>query len=370
MILLLPLFIGILLYIFKERDTILLSSAFSLFFIYSKSFFFTPELFLSMLFLFLVMIWIHSNPTSLLGVFFLIGGLLALTSTSIFSLLLSIELISFTMIILLNFYLQDQYPGILYYLFSGIISAFFILSLGYLFLGSTIAFKFLHYVLFAKIGVAPFHILLPTIYNNLSPKVILLIDIPYKLILLFIFFKISISSLHIMIYLSILVGSVGSLRYQNLLSLAVYSSLFNYSLLLISISFQNLEFFLYYLFYYSIIIVLYFSLITSKFLDHTFTNYYYLFFWVLLLFNLIGIPPLNGFWMKFFIIQLSLFNSSFFLVFLICLGILLFTFTYLRLLLSILLNTKSKNIESVKEKKIENFLLSNLITILSIPLFF
>jgi NADH:ubiquinone oxidoreductase subunit 2 (subunit N) len=94
-----------------------------------------------------------------------------------------------TIIIIINLYIQDQYLGILYYLFSSLFSALLLLSLGYFYLGSIIGFKFFYIILIAKIGLIPFHILLPNIYNNLSPKIILLIDIPYKLILFYIFYR-------------------------------------------------------------------------------------------------------------------------------------------------------------------------------------
>jgi NADH:ubiquinone oxidoreductase subunit 2 (subunit N) len=96
-----------------------------------------------------------------------------------------------TILILINLYIQDQYPGILYYLFSGLFSALFLLSLGYLSLGYLSASKILCIVLFAKLGLVPFHILLPNIYNNLSPQVILLMDIPYKMILFFVLYRLN-----------------------------------------------------------------------------------------------------------------------------------------------------------------------------------
>jgi NADH:ubiquinone oxidoreductase subunit 2 (subunit N) len=214
----------------------------------------------------------------LLGVIFLIGGILSITSTSILSLLIGIEILSMTMIIIINLYIQDQYLGILYYLFSGLFSALLILSLGYLYLGYIIGYKFLYIVLFYKLGIIPFHILLPNIYNNLSPKIILLIDIPYKLILFFILYKTFFLSFDIqfLLYFNLIVSAIGSLRYQNLLSLLVYSSLFNYSLILISIYFQYIDFFIYYLYIYSFLVILYLYLITFKFIDRKFQHFFYI----------------------------------------------------------------------------------------------
>lgn len=210
-----------------------------------------------------------NKSNMLLGIILLLGGILSITSTSILSLLIGIEILSMTIIIIINLYIQDQYLGILYYLFSGLFSALLVLSLGYLYLGYIIGYKFLYIVLFSKLGIIPFHILLPSIYNNLSPKIILLIDIPYKLILFFILYKTYFLSFDIqfIIYLNLIISAIGSLRYQNLFSLLVYSSLFNYSLILIIISFQYIDFFIYYLYIYSFFVILYLYLITFKFID-------------------------------------------------------------------------------------------------------
>ncbi len=371
MIIILPLFIGMILYLLKEKDTILLTSIFSLYFLYNKCILITSEILIIYLLMLLVMIWIYMNKNILLGIIFLLGSILVITSTSILSLLISIEILSMTMIILINLYIQDQYPGILYYLFSGLFSALFILSLGYLILGYSIAYKFLYIVLFYKLGLVPFHILLPNIYNNLSPKVILLIDIPYKLVLFFILYKMYFLSfdINIIIYLNLIIGAIGSLRYQNLLSLLIYSSLFNYGLILISISFQYITFFIYFIYIYAFTIVIYLYLITYKFLDRKINNFYYLLLWFIIWINLIGIPPFNGFWIKFFIIYLALYHYSYFLVIIIAFGILLLTYTYLRILISIIMNDKYYNIIS-KNNIIENNIISILIVLISIPLLF
>ena len=57
-------------------------------------------------------------------------------------------MISFLMLILLNLYIQDQYPGIIYYLFSGLFSALFLLSLGYISMGYLISYSLLSIVFF------------------------------------------------------------------------------------------------------------------------------------------------------------------------------------------------------------------------------
>lgn len=57
-------------------------------------------------------------------------------------------MISFLMLILLNLYIQNQYPGIIYYLFSGLFSALFLLALGYLSMGYIISYNIICVVFF------------------------------------------------------------------------------------------------------------------------------------------------------------------------------------------------------------------------------
>lgn len=57
-------------------------------------------------------------------------------------------MISFLMLILINLYVQDQYPGIIYYLFSGLFSALFLLGLGYLSIGYYISYSLITIVFF------------------------------------------------------------------------------------------------------------------------------------------------------------------------------------------------------------------------------
>lgn len=77
----------------------------------------------------------ETNTNPLLGFIFLLGAFFTFLSTSMIALFISIEILSMTVLIVVNLYIQDQYCGILYYLYSGLFSALFVLSLVYLALG-------------------------------------------------------------------------------------------------------------------------------------------------------------------------------------------------------------------------------------------
>lgn len=343
MLTLLPLLLSMGFNILNSSKDILLYGCLTLLIIGINSVGVSIELILGILLLLVVMLWIDLNENELLGTIFLLGSFLALRATSLISLFISIEILSLTMIIIINLYINDKYPAILYYIFSAIFSAIFLLALAYLYFGYSIAYKFIYIVWIYKIGLAPFHILLPQIYNNLSPRIILLIDIPYKTILLYLLYRFNLPSFDLIyiIGFSLLVGSIGSLIHKNLLSLMVYSSIYNYALLLISLFYNNISYFLSYIIIYNLMIILYLYLINYKFIDRQINNTIYLFIWFILIMNLMGIPPLNGFFIKFFIFYLLAYNGAYLLLFLSSIGVLFLSYTYLRILLSMMISDKS-----------------------------
>ena len=323
----------------------------------------------------------YSNYTGhneiILPMIFLLGSILGLLSTSLFSFFISIEMLSFTMIIIINLYIQDQYPGIIYYLLSGILSAILILSLGYIYLDPTNlwGYKLLYLVIIGKLGLIPFHILLLRIYNNISLNIILLIDIPYKFILFIFLYRIYSHAINFnyIILLCIIIGSIGSLYCNNLLNILVYSSLFHYGLICLLISYQHWDYFLYYLIIYMIMTIIYLNLITSKWINYQYVNnYIYSFIWFLLIMNLIGIPPLQGFFIKLYPLYLIISQSKSYIFFIIItLGVLLLTYTYLRILLSLIIKSNNNiHLNIINNNYYFNHFISSLIIFITIPLLF
>lgn len=377
MILLLPFFISFIFFLLKSKelslyiDSNILFGLLSWLIIIYELLYIKIEIFIFLLIWLLTFYWIiNNNDKIIIGYIFLIASYLTISSTSLISFFISIEILSFIMIILINLYLLNRYPGILYYFFSGIFSALFILSIGYLYIGYLISYKFLNLVFFFKLSLAPFHILLPQIYNSLSPQIIFLIDIPYKILLFYLYSRIQIIDLDIIfiIIITILIGSIGAIIYNNLINIMIYSSLFHYGLLFIPLYFGHLDYFYFYLFIYSFIILIYIELIQYKYLFNiNKMSYIIKIFWFILLFNLIGIPPFNGFFIKFYSLYLILYHHYYFLFFIISFGILLLTFTYLRLLLSII---EIKNDYNIKHKNtyFAHFI-SSILILSSFPIF-
>jgi NADH-quinone oxidoreductase subunit N len=245
------------------------------------------------------------------------------------------------MITYINLYIQDKYYGILYYLFSGIFTALFILSIGYIYIGYNIGYSILSIVFIWKLGLGPFHILMPKIYNSLSPKKILLIDIMVKYLLFYIFYKLLISipiNINFIIITSMIIGTISTLKENNLLNILVYSSLVNYGLILILIN--NIELYLLYLMYYTMMVIIFIYLIVHINLDYGIDNPYYIFIWFVLIFNLIGIPPLAGFWIKMYAIYALVLNKLYIILAITIISLIFITSIYLKILLRFMINQR------------------------------
>lgn len=370
MIYIIPLLMSIGLFILKEDTDILIYSIISLMLIIlSMS---NQEITILLLIDTLCLYWIFRSGNQkiliMLGSLMILGGYLSILSTSLISLFVSIEILSFTQIIIINLYIQDQYPGILYYLLSGLFTGIFILSLGYIYIGYQIAYKLIIIVFIFKLGLIPFHILLPLIYLNLSTNNIFIIDIPYKIILFYILIKLNITLPLSYIYFLLFFSSLASLKYKNLIYIMIYSSIFNYAIILTIINLSNPSVFIYYILNYSIFVLIYIYLLTNYFINKEIFHSYYLYLWGVVIFNLLGIPPLAGFFIKFYALLLFGHHQLYLLLIIFLLSSLIFSYTYLRILITMLMSSNKYLI--INTNPYWSNLISILISFISFPLFF
>nr|YP_009308410.1 NADH dehydrogenase subunit 2 [Paramoeba pemaquidensis]AOS85548.1 NADH dehydrogenase subunit 2 [Paramoeba pemaquidensis] len=221
--------------------------------------------------------------------------------------------------------------------------------------------------LFFKISVAPFHLWLPDVFYGSSKVIVLFFSLLPKIGLLTLFFKLhyllliksNLDSKHFYIYfiiLSLIFGISGALKVDKLNKLIAYSSITHMGFILCTILTNSLNIFLIFIVIYSLILIsifiVFLSLInplTGKSINNINQLIYlkkinYIFFISLILsfFSISGIPPLSGFFSKFFIF-LSLVNYNWNLLTLI---MLLFSviscFYYLRVIKLVSFNN-SKN---------------------------
>lgn len=341
MIYILPLLLGLLIYILYEDLKIIRYSILSLLYILINLKWLNNEILLLILLNILIYYWInYLNDTNrhLLGSLFLFGSYLNLCSTNLISLIVSIELLSFCILILINFYINEKYLGIIYYLFYGIFTSILILGLNYIYIGNKIGWILLKIVFIFKLGLVPFHNILPNIYKNISVSNILLIDIIYKINIFYIIYKLNLNYEIWYIMLLLLYSSIASLRYKNLINIMIYSSILNYAIILLSLKLENDWIWLNYIVYYSLYMLVFLYLLTNYFINKQFPKSYYLYFWIILLLNLLGIPPLSGFIIKYYVLYNILLNKLYILLIVSILSFIIFSYTYIRLLISILIN--------------------------------
>ncbi len=215
---------------------------------------------------------------------------------------------------------------------------------------------------FFKFSIAPFHIWTPDVYEgspsvitfffSLVPKFIilgLLIRFFYDLFLLnffnnnwkFMFFFSSI--------LSVIVGSLSGIFQFKIKRVLAYSSIINVGFFLSSIFNLNAEGFISSIFYFFVYFIstsaVFIVFLTIRYYSNFFkfkniyeygsivnVNLFVVFVFIINLFSLIGLPPLSGFFGKFFIL-FSVFSEKYFvLFFFLIVGSVLSTLFYLRII--------------------------------------
>lgn len=211
--------------------------------------------------------------------------------------------------------------------------------------------------LFFKISVAPFHLWLPDVFYGSSKVIVLLFSLLPKIALLTLFFKLhyliliktNLDSKHFYIYfilLSLIFGISGALKVDKLNKLIAYSSIAHMGFILATVLSNSFDIFLIYVFIYSFISLSMFSIFLSlinpvsgksinsinQLIYLKKVNYVFFISLIISFFSISGIPPLSGFFSKFFIF-ISLVNLNWNLLALI---MLLFSviscFYYLRII--------------------------------------
>ena len=211
---------------------------------------------------------------------------------------------------------------------SSILDYFFILGLILINIG-----------FFFKLAVAPFHFWLPDVFDGSVRLVVSIFSILPKISILFLVFKVyNVILIKILIdwqfffiifiLLSWIVGIIGGLNANRLHKLIAYSAINHIGFLLFIILLNNIECLIIYLIIYTFILLnvfgIIFSLITqsnnkdlnliNQLIYLKKSNFMLTFSFIICFFSLAGIPPLSGFFGKFFIFLYALNLNLYFLV--------------------------------------------------------
>jgi len=262
-----------------------------------------------------------------------------------------------------------------------------------------------------KLGGAPFHIWLPDVYQgaplastaffSIVPKLslfIILIRLAEPLsssyLISFSFGSITIvesivSFISIVAILSMLIGTIQALAQKNLKRLFTYSSISHVGFILVGfiavLTSKEFGTPIFYILIYTFMIMSLFGIIIEYKISQINTDYYNIsslknlsekqrllgLFLSILLFSMAGIPPLAGFFSKYYILETAIYNDYFILSFIVVLSSILATVYYIQLIqylyfygLQTSVVKKSHGNENIvqvynKELKISNLVLSS-----------
>lgn len=238
------------------------------------------------------------------------------------------------------------------------------------FVGGLVGMVFILCGILFKLGAAPFHFWSPDVYQGAPTVVTLVFSTIPKIAMFFMCWRIFVeifefynyyweSLVLVSIFLSNLIGSFGALVQKNIKRFLAFSSINHVGFLLLGIflhSVESLQSMWFYLFYYLIMVIgtfLFFMHTVNKQIPVKFsmTEMYvkqftflsdlqglatissvqaFVFFSIL--FSFAGIPPLAGFFSKFFLLWSVVGKNNYILVFILLSSTLLSTFYYIRLL--------------------------------------
>lgn len=214
-----------------------------------------------------------------------------------------------------------------------------------------ISILFILMLFFFKLTIAPFYFWALDVYEGVSIVNLMLFMIVSKFIFLILliklvyvyFFKIFYiyqNLFFILSLLSITIGALGGISETNIKKIFAYSSINHIGFILLSLStgtYAGLQIALFYFFVYTLMSFLFFIIFISNkkklenryveyitdFKDYQKINKILAYVFAILLFSLSGIPPLLGFWSKFFVlIEISKLNLYNLLIILLALNML------------------------------------------------
>nr|YP_010736686.1 NADH dehydrogenase subunit 2 [Heterophrynus longicornis]WEM34670.1 NADH dehydrogenase subunit 2 [Heterophrynus longicornis] len=279
-------------------------------------------------------------PVTLMMLFLLlISILMILSSSSMFSMWLALEIntISFTTIIHMHKTQESSESCIKYFLPQALGSSIFVFSMLFisLFPNSEIPTLSSLFAMAIKLGLPPFHHWFPNVASKIPWHKNIMLMTLQKIPPLFIIFHLSAPTYSILpfIFSSLLLGPIGGLNQTNLKQLLAFSSITHMGWMLSSYLLSNLLCFMY-LTMYSFLIS---SLILSLKMKINSLNQLMLFsqtssskiLFVFLLLSLAGLPPLTGFFPKWLVITMT---QNPFITMMLIISAILNLFFYLRLL--------------------------------------
>lgn len=222
-----------------------------------------------------------------------------------------------------------------------------------------IGFMFILIGIFFKLGVAPFHMWLPDVYQGSPTITTAFFALIPKLALIFLFIRLIKIHFYLMLghwflffyicsILSMFIGAFGALYQIKIKRLIAYSAIFNMGFIILSLSnftlFNIISAFFYANIYISLNLLFFSILITLRKYNYvelknindlsslSKNNKVLALFLALNLFSIAGIPPLMGFFSKLMVLFVTVNNDMWFILFIVLFLSMVSVFYYLRLI--------------------------------------
>nr|ATV81519.1 NADH dehydrogenase subunit 2 [Cosmoscarta sp. TS-2017] len=224
--------------------------------------------------------------------------------------------------------------------------------------------------LMTKLGIAPFHMWIPSVVDGLSWFNCMLMFSWQKVgTLMLLSYSINFSIMLLPIIFSLFIGSVGGINQTSLKKILAYSSINNMGWILIAMK-SSMTLWLNYFVIYTIMIVSLMLLLNKMNINYinqcflTSFNSMNKLFLSIMLFSMGGMPPMLGFLPKWMVLQSMIYNNDYLISIIMLTTSLITLFYYIRIsLMMILVNSEKPKFMSIMiDKKIMfMFMLINLL---------
>nr|QLD97076.1 NADH dehydrogenase subunit 2 [Secretargas transgariepinus]QLD97089.1 NADH dehydrogenase subunit 2 [Secretargas transgariepinus] len=292
--------------------------------------------------------------------FLLLSIIMAISTSSLFSLWVCLEINMMMFIPLMNSKnILSSNSMLLYFIVQSLASSIFILSFFLTSLNPTIMnplSSIITSAILMKLGASPFHMWFPQVSEGLTFMSLCFLILIQKIIPLYILSFMNNNLLYLSVMCSSMIGSLGGWNQNSIRKIITFSSIAHLAWMISMISCSNNWWILYFIIYSFII----YSLITSLFfmnisylsqLNHTSKNSHKLMF-IIVLMSLGGMPPFMGFFMKWMSIKIIISSSVPFLMTFLITSSLLNLYFYSRILFPIFLKLfHINNLSKPKTKK-------------------
>nr|YP_009000464.1 NADH dehydrogenase subunit 2 [Ornithodoros brasiliensis]AHF21678.1 NADH dehydrogenase subunit 2 [Ornithodoros brasiliensis]QZP40881.1 NADH dehydrogenase subunit 2 [Ornithodoros brasiliensis] len=297
--------------------------------------------------------------------------IMALSSSSLFLLWMSLEINMMSFIPMMNSKnMMSINSMIMYFIIQAMASSLFIFVFSWILINHKLILNmtslFISCSMLIKIGAAPFHIWFPQISEGVSMFSFLLLSTIQKMIPLYIISMFPSMMTFLSIFMSASIGSLGGLNQFSLRKILAFSSITHMSWML-SLTLLTCGMWIIYLLIYSIIMLLIIQIMNQFSLSimNSMKNMYKtdLLYFILIFLSLGGLPPMMGFFMKWMALKIILMDSIILTIPLI-LSSLVNLYFYIRVSYPIFLKNYNLNIWNTKYmNKFNLFMILNFMTI-------